>query len=85
MHCSIVGSDSCSAGLKINAKKHLEDVIKDHDGWKTRCLETTEDRDTWKNWCQEAATGILPVLDLIDPVLTEETPRTLELGLVERC
>ena len=31
------------------------------------------------------ATGILPVLDLIDLALTEEAPRTLELGLVERC
>ena len=31
------------------------------------------------------ATGIVPVLDLIDPVLTEEEPRTRQLGLVERC
>jgi len=27
----------------------------------------------------------LPVLHLIDPALTEDVPRTLELGLVERC
>ena len=64
------------AVLKVNAKKHLEAVMKDHDGWKARCLEITEDRNTWKNRCQEVATGILPVLDLIDPVLTEEVPRT---------
>ena len=59
--------------------------MKDRDGWKARCLETTEDRDTWKNRCQEVATGILPVLDLINPALTEEGPRTPQLGLVERC
>ena len=64
------------AVLKVNAKKHLETMMKDHDGWKARCLEITEDRDTWKNRCQEVATGILPVLDLIDPALTEEVPRT---------
>ena len=51
-------------------------MMKERDGWKARCLEATEDRDTWKNWCQEVATGILPVLDLIDPALTEEEPRT---------
>ena len=60
------------AVLKVNAKKHLEAVMKDRDGWKARCLETTEDRDKWKNQCQEVATGILPILDLIDPVLTEK-------------
>jgi hypothetical protein len=43
-----------------------------------------EDRDTWKNRCQEVATGILPVLDLIDPALTEEVPRMPQLELVER-
>jgi hypothetical protein len=43
-----------------------------------------EDRDTWKNRCQEVATGILPVLDLIDPALTEEVPRMSQLELVER-
>ena len=73
------------AVLKVNAKKHLEAVMKDRDGWKARCLEITEDRDTWKNWCQEVATGIMPVLDLIDPALTEEVLRTPQLGLVERC
>ena len=66
--------------LKINAKKHLEDVIKDRDGWKARCLETTEDRDTWKNRCQEVATGILPVLNLIDPALIEDVPRIARTG-----
>ena len=73
------------AVLKVNAKKHMETVIKDRDGWKVRCLEIIEDRDTWKSRCQEVATGILPVLNLINPALTEEVPRTPQLGLVERC
>ena len=64
------------AVLKINAKKHLEAMIKDRDGWKAQCQEITKDRDTWKNRCQEVATGILPVLGLIDPALTEDVPRT---------
>ena len=64
------------AVIKINAKKHLEAVIKDRDNWKAQCQEITKDRDTWKNWCQEVATGILPVLNLIDPALAEDVPRT---------
>ena len=39
------------AVLKINAKKHLEAMIKDRDGWKVQCQEITKDRDTWKNRC----------------------------------
>ena len=70
--------------MKVNAKKHLEAVIKERDDWKARCLKATEERDTWKNQCQEVATGIVPVLNLIDSVLTEEEPRTPQLGLVER-
>jgi len=50
-------------------------VIKERDGWKARCLKATEEWDTWKNRCQEVATGIVHVLDLIDPVLTEEEPK----------
>ena len=73
------------AVLNVNAKKHLETVIKDRDGWKARCLEVTENQDTWKNRCQEVATSILSVLDLIYLALIEEAPRTLQLGLVERC
>ena len=74
------------AVIKINAKKHLEAVIKDRDGWKVQCQEITKDRDIWKkNRCQEVATGILPVLNLIDPALTEDVPRTPQLRLVDRC
>ena len=59
--------------------------MKDRDGWKARCQEISEDRDTWKARCQEVAMGILPVLDLIDPALTEDVTRTPQLGLIERC
>ena len=68
------------AVLKVNAKKHLEAVIKDHDGWKAWCQEISEDRDTWKNRCQEVATSILPVLNLIDPALIEDVPRIARTG-----
>ena len=64
------------AVLKVNAKKHLEAVIKDRDSWKAQCQEITKDRDTWKNWCQEVAPGLLPVINLIDPALTEDVLRT---------
>ena len=73
------------AVLKINAKKHLEAVMKDHDGWKARCQEITEDRDTWKSRCQDVATGILPVLNLIDSALAEDVLGTPQLGLIKRC
>ena len=62
--------------IKINAKKHLEAMMKDRDGWKAQCQEITKDRDTWKSRCQEVAKGILPVLNLIDPALVEDVPRT---------
>ena len=62
--------------IKVNAKKHMEAVIKDRDGWKAQCQEVTKDRDTWKNRCQEVATGVLSIVNLIDPVLTEDVPRT---------
>ena len=73
------------AVLKVNAKKHLETVIKDRDGWKAQCQEITKDHDTWRSRCQEVAKGILPVLNLIDPALAEDVPKTPQLGLIERC
>ena len=73
------------AVIKINAKKHLEAMIKDRDDWKAQCQEITRDRDTWESRCQEVAKGILPVLDLIDPALTEDVPRTPQPKLIERC
>ena len=62
--------------IKVNAKKHMEAMIKDRDGWKAQCQEITKDRDTWKNRCQEVATGVLPIVNLIDPALTKDVPRT---------
>ena len=73
------------AVIKINAKKHLEAMMKDRDGWKAQCQEITKDRDTWKSQCQEVAKGILPVLNLIDLALVEDAPRTPQLRLIERC
>ena len=73
------------AVIKINAKKHLEAMMKDHDDWKAQCQEITKDRDTSKSRCQEVAKGILPVLNLIDLALAEDVPRTSQLGLIERC
>ena len=34
------------AVIKINAKKHLEAMMKDRDGWKAQCQEITKDSDT---------------------------------------
>ena len=64
------------AVIKVNAKKHLEAMIKDHDSWKAQCQEIIKDRDTWKSQCQEVAKGILSALNLIDPALVEDVPRT---------
>ena len=71
--------------IKINAKKHLEAMLKDHDGWTAQCQEITKDRDTWKSQCQEVAKGILPILNLIDSTLAEDVSKTPQLGLIERC
>ena len=62
--------------IKINAKKHLEAVMQDRDSWKVQCQEISKDHETWRSRCQEVAKGILPVLNLIDPALTEDVPRT---------
>ena len=44
--------------LKANAKKHVEDLVKDRDSWKTNCIKI------WK--------GVAPVLNLISPELPED-------------
>ena len=41
------------AVVKVNAKKHLGDLVKE--------------RDSWKGRCQEMAKTIKPVLDVIEP------------------
>ena len=44
--------------LKANAKKDVEDLVKDQDSWKTNCIKL------WK--------GVAPVVDLISPELPED-------------
>ena len=57
--------------LKVNAKKHLDDLIKDRDSWKVNCCRI------WK--------GVSPVLDLISPELPESQPRVPKLTPVEKA
>ena len=57
--------------LKVNAKKHLDDLIKDRDSWKVNCCRI------WK--------GVSPVLDLISPELPESQPRAPQLTPVEKA
>jgi len=57
--------------LKVNTKKHLDELIKDRDSWKTNCIKL------WK--------GVAPVLDMISPELPEDQPRAPRLMLVEKA
>jgi hypothetical protein len=47
--------------LKVNAKKHIVELQKDHDLWKDRCTQMVH--------------GIGPVLDLLDPGLPPKEPQ----------
>jgi len=57
--------------LKVNTKKHLDELVKDQDSWKTNCIKI------WK--------GVAPVLDLISPELLEDQPHTPRLTPVEKA
>ena len=57
--------------LKANTKKHVEDLVKDRDSWKTNCIKL------WK--------GVAPVLDLISPEHPEDQPRAPGLTPVEKA
>jgi len=57
--------------LKVNNMKHLDELVKEQDSWKTNCI---------KIWMGDA-----PVLDLISPELPEDQPRTLKLTQVEKA
>jgi len=57
--------------LKVNTKKHLDELVKDRDSWKTNCIRL------WK--------GVAPVLDLISPELPEDQPRALRLTPIEKA
>ena len=55
------------AVVKVNARKHLEGLTKERDGWQTRCEAVTKDRDVWMGRYWEVAKAIMPVLDVIEP------------------
>jgi len=57
--------------LKVNTKKHLDELVKERDSWKTNCIKI------WK--------GVAPVLDLISPELLEDQPRAPKLTPVEKA
>jgi len=57
--------------LKVNTKKHLDELVKERDSWKTNCIKI------WK--------GVASVLDLISPELPEDQPRAPKLTPVERA
>jgi hypothetical protein len=44
-HMILPRPDCCSAELKVNTKKHLEEVIKDRDAYSAKTLELEKDRD----------------------------------------
>ena len=50
------------AVVKMNAKKHLEDLVKE--------------RDIWKGRCQKMAKALMPVFDVIEPEQPEATTAT---------
>jgi len=57
--------------LKVNTKKHLDEMVKDRDSWKTNCIRL------WK--------GVALILDLISPELPENQPRAPKLTPVEKA
>jgi hypothetical protein len=69
----------------VNAKKHLEEAIKDHDAYLAKNLELEKDRDLWKGRCNQMVGGILPVLDLIDPELPATDIRAPLRGVIDKC
>jgi hypothetical protein len=69
----------------LNAKKHLEEVIKDHDTYLAKTLELGKNRDLWKGRCNQMVGGIMPVLDLIDLELSATEARAPPLGVLDKC
>ena len=57
--------------LKANTKKHVEDLVKDRDSWKTNFIKI------WK--------GVAPMLDMISPELPDYQPRAPRLTPVENA
>jgi hypothetical protein len=69
----------------LNAKKQLEEVIKDHDACLAKNLELGKDRDLWKGRCNQMVGGIMPVLDLIDLELPSTKARAPPLRVLNKC
>jgi hypothetical protein len=69
----------------VNAKKHLEEVVKDHDAYSAKALDLGKDQDLWKGRCNQMVVGIMPVLDLIDPELPAPEARAQPLGVLDKC
>ena len=81
-----VGSLTVSvAVVKVNARKHLEGLMKEKDQWKTRYGEATKEGNIWRGRCQEVAKAIVPMLDVIGPEQAEGTQGMAELGLIDKC
>jgi len=57
--------------LKVNTKKHLDELVKERDSWKTNCIKL------WK--------GVAPVLDMMSPDLPEDQPCAPKLTPVEKA
>ena len=57
--------------LKVNTKKHLDELIKDRDSWKANYI---------KLW-----NGVAQVLDSISPELPEDQPRAPKVTPVEKA
>ena len=52
-------------------KKHVQNLVKDRDSWKTNCIKI------WK--------GVDPVLDVMSPELREDQPRAQKQTPVENA
>ena len=57
--------------IKANTKKHVENLVKDRDSWKANCIKI------WK--------GVVLVLELIRPELSEDQPRTPRQTPIEKA
>jgi hypothetical protein len=69
----------------LNAKKHLVEVIKHHDACLAKTRELEKDWDLWKGQCNQMVSGIMLVLDLINPELLATEARASSLGVLDKC
>jgi hypothetical protein len=69
----------------VNVKKHLKEVIKDHEAYLAKNIKLEKDRDLWKGRCNQMVGGIMPVLDLIDPELLATDTSVSPGGVIDKC